>query len=67
MICRDFVFDMKIWPAPYFNDFVFITSFIFLSIGFGQIFLEFNPVDIPGADPWIPAIAAVEEQVLLVR
>ena len=40
-----------------------------LSIGFWQILLEFNPVDIRnhGVDSWIPAVAAVEEQVLLVR
>jgi len=60
---------MNIWPATYFNDFVFITSFIFLSMGFGQIFLELNPVDIRmhTVDPVIPAVAAVEEKVLLVR
>ncbi len=38
-----------------------------LSIGFGQIFLEFNPVDVTRVDPCIPAVAAVEEQILLVR
>jgi hypothetical protein len=40
-----------------------------LSIGFRQIFLEFNPVDIRihAVDPWIPAVAAVEEKVFLVR
>ena len=38
-----------------------------LSIGFGKIFLEFNPVDIRAVFPWIPAVTAGEEQVLLVR
>ena len=69
MICRDVVFNMNIQPVLHFDDFVFITSFIFLSIGFGYIFLEFNPVDVRmhTGFPWIPAVTAVEEKVLLVR
>jgi hypothetical protein len=38
-----------------------------LSMGFGKILLEFNPVDIRDGDTSTPAVAAVEEQVLLVR
>ena len=38
-----------------------------LSIGFGKIFFEFNPVDIRTVLSYIPAVAAVEEQILLVR
>ena len=37
------------------------------TIGIGQIILEFDPVDIRGVDSWIPAVAAVEEEILLVR
>jgi hypothetical protein len=37
-------------------------------MGFGKILLEFNPVDIRihAVNPVIPAVAAVEEKVLLV-
>jgi len=34
-----------------------VIGLIYLrAVAIGQIFLQFNPVDIPGADPWIPAV-----------
>ncbi len=59
----------KMSPWDFFNSTAVpnFSSLVFHgAIGIGQIFLEFNPVDIRGIGVWIPAAAAREEEVLFV-